>query len=420
MMSKRFRSCWCYAVLALVVLELSSWQARYSVSSIVAWPLVAAVPVTVANHSITIAGAVATKTDEDDDDDTTLPIPSIQRRSLASEPPSTSTFGAVLRKALIKGLGGGIPGAIAGVIQVITLMWLRTIINHQARYGTSFAQAVKLLYKDGGIPRFYSGLTFALFQAPLTRFVATASNDGVLALLANLPATRHWGPGVTTIFASTFVGFFRILLMPIDTCKTVLQVDSQEGFRNLMKRVREGKILVLYAGSIATAVSAIVGHYPWFVCYNFLKQAGWLALLIPSAFLRNAAIGLMSSIASDAVVNVFRVVKTAKQTMGTRHDVSYVSIVRMIVASDGWMGLFGRGLRTRIFANALQSILFTVIWRGLAEHWGNASNDGGNGTKAGIRGAQTIVAQSTHEDPEELIDIPDVLLENRHLNPLAR
>lgn len=30
-------------------------------------------------------------------------------------------------------------------------------------------------------------------------------------------------------------------------------------------------------------------------------------------------------------------------------------------------GLFGRGLRTRILGNAVQSVLFTVIWRGLAE-----------------------------------------------------
>ncbi|KAG7350677.1 mitochondrial carrier protein [Nitzschia inconspicua] len=409
--------CW-YFVLALVVLEISSWQACNSLFPWEGCISVAAAPFTVANHSITTTGD--DEQNKDKGNNIELPIPSMLRNSLPSEPRNTSNFGTILRKAILKGMDGGIPGAIAGVIQVITLMWLRTIISYQARYGTSFAQAVKILYKDGGITRFYSGLTFALFQVPMTRFVATASNDGVLALLANLPATRHWGPGVTTIFASAFVGFFRILLMPIDTCKTVLQVDSQEGFRNLMKRVREGKILVLYAGSIATAVSAIVGHYPWFVCYNFLKQAGWLALLIPSAFLRNAAIGLMSSIASDAVVNVFRVVKTAKQTMGTRHDVSYVSIVRMIVASDGWMGLFGRGLRTRIFANALQSILFTVIWRGLAEHWGNASDESSSGTKTGIRGAQTIVSQLTQEDLEVLIEPPGVLKVHRHLNPLAR
>ena len=67
--------------------------------------------------------------------------------------------------------------------------------------------------------------------------------------------------------------------------------------------------------------------------------------------------------------NVFRVVKTTKQSMGSKHDLSYIDAIRMVVAADGWKGLFGRGLRTRWLANSLQSILFTVIWRGLAEKW---------------------------------------------------
>ena len=37
-------------------------------------------------------------------------------------------------------------------------------------------------------------------------------------------------------------------------------------------------------------------------------------------------------------------------------------------------GLFGRGLRTRILGNALQSVLFTVIWRGLAERKNHNQN----------------------------------------------
>ena len=41
-----------------------------------------------------------------------------------------------------------------------------------------------------------------------------------------------------------------MMLMPIDTCKTVLQVDSVEGFRNLMRKVKSGKIYVLYQGKI--------------------------------------------------------------------------------------------------------------------------------------------------------------------------
>jgi hypothetical protein len=310
------------------------------------------------------------------------------------------TLRDIFRKAGKKALGGGIPGAIAGFVQVFTLMWLRTTINYQCRYGSSFLRAFSTLHKDGGIRRFYRGIGFALIQAPFTRFVATASNDGVLALLAGLPLTKHWTPAVTTVFASLTVGVFRILLMPIDTCKTVLQVDSKEGFRALMRRVRAGKIGALYQGAAATAVSSTIGHYPWFVIYNALSSAEWLQSLIPKKLFRNASIGLVASVVSDTIVNVFRVIKTTKQSIGVNHDFSYRDTIRVIVAADGVKGLFGRGLRTRVFANSIQSIIFTVIWRGLAEHWGNKDDD----TNTEIKSATVVkkgVRHSTRKKDSE-------------------
>jgi len=331
----------------------------------------------------------------DDDDDTTM---SKADRSLSSSPSSKSSlsssdettnnkqasFGEIFGKAGRKALGGGLPGAVAGVIQVFTLMWLRTTINYQCRYGAPFLRAISILYKEGGVGRFYRGIGFALFQAPFSRFVATASNDGVLALLSSFPLTKHWTPAVTTVFASLTVGAFRILLMPIDTCKTVLQVDSREGFRALMRRVRAGKVGALYQGALATAASSTIGHYPWFVIFNALSSAEWLKQLVTSKLLRNASIGLVASVVSDTIVNVFRVIKTTKQSIGSKHDFSYSDTIRMIVAADGWKGLFGRGLRTRVFANALQSVMFTVIWRGLAERWGNNENDNENSANVNV------------------------------------
>jgi hypothetical protein len=175
------------------------------------------------------------------------------------------SFDQLLRNAAKRGLGGGLHGAVAGVVQVLTLMWLRTIINYQSRYGTSFVRAVTILYNEGGVARFYRGLTFALIQAPMSRFVSTAANDGVEVLLASLEATSQWGLGRTTVVASIVVGIWRMIIMPIDTCKTVLQVDSRDGFRNLMRRVRAGKIGVLYQGAVANAMSSVMGHYPWYV-----------------------------------------------------------------------------------------------------------------------------------------------------------
>ena len=173
---------------------------------------------------------------------------------------STETKALKLNQILIKagkrGIGGGIPGAIAGVIQVLTLMWLRTIINYQYRYGTSFMGAIRTLFNEGGIPRFYRGLWFALVQAPLSRFASTAANDGVESLLASFQKTKDWGPGRGTVLASIAVGMFRIFLMPVDTCKNVLQVDSAEGLRNLMRKVRGGKINLLYSGKFHFPISS--------------------------------------------------------------------------------------------------------------------------------------------------------------------
>lgn len=164
--------------------------------------------------------------------------------------PPQMTLSQILRKAGRIGIGGGVPGAIAGVVQVISLMWLRTVTSYQCRYGTTLHQAIITLYRDGGIQRFYRGVGFALVQAPLVRFVSTAANDGVETLLGDLKMTETWGPGRTTVVASVVVGMWRMFLMPIDTCKTVLQVDSVEGFRDLVRKLKAGKVTVLYEGEL--------------------------------------------------------------------------------------------------------------------------------------------------------------------------
>jgi len=313
-----------------------------------------------------------------------------QKPSLSSTLSETPlSISQIFHKAGRKALGGGLPGAVAGVVQVMTLMWLRTIINYQSRYGASFFRAISILYKEGRLGRFYRGVGFALFQAPMSKFVATASNDGVLAFLDSFLLTRHWNPAVMTLFASMTVGIFRIIIMPIDTCKTVLQVESREGFRALMRRVRAGKIGALYQGALATAASSTIGHYPWFVTFNALSSAEWLKRTIKSNLLRNASIGLISSVISDTIVNVFRVIKTTKQSIGSKHDFSYSDTIRVIVAADGWKGLFGRGLRTRVLANSIQSIVFIVIWRGLAERW-EQTDENDNSSEIGATTAHKV------------------------------
>jgi hypothetical protein len=37
--------------------------------------------------------------------------------------------------------------------------------------------------------------------------------------------------------------------------------------------------------------------------------------------------------------------------------------VKLVIETDGVIGLFGRGLGTRLMTNGLQGIMFSVMWR---------------------------------------------------------
>lgn len=50
------------------------------------------------------------------------------------------------------------------------------------------------------------------------------------------------------------------------------------------------------------------------------------------------------------------------------------------MAKEGYLGLFGRGLKTKILANGLQGLMFTVLWRIGQDMW-NKSEVTGTTTK---------------------------------------
>lgn len=94
-------------------------------------------------HAVIVTVTGADPHIPDDENVTDSPERSTPRRAVAEK----MTFSQILVRAGKKGLGGGIPGAIAGVVQVLTLMGLRTVINYQMRYGTTFFKAFDVLYK---------------------------------------------------------------------------------------------------------------------------------------------------------------------------------------------------------------------------------------------------------------------------------
>lgn len=277
----------------------------------------------------------------------------------AGTPSSTLSAIEIMNTAAWRALGGGLAGASAMVLQVSTLMWLRTTMNFQYRHGTSTGEAMRTLYAEGGIPRFYRGIGAAILQGPILRFGDTAGNAGVLAAFEHTSA-KDWPVFVKTVFGSASAATIRIALMPVDTIKTMLQVEGKEGLARLGAKYKSHGLPVFFHGSIATSAATFVGHYPWFTIFNTLQSTLPEYSERTKKLARNAAIGFGASVTSDSLANSLRVLKTVRQTNDT---MPYSQIVRQVIEQDGVVGFLGRGLKTRILANGCQGVLFSVLYK---------------------------------------------------------
>merc|ERR1712151_656289 len=198
-------------------------------------------------------------------------------------------------------------------------------------------------------------------EAPAARFGDTAANDGALAALehTSLPTAAK------TMCASACAAAFRVVLMPIDAWKTTKQVEGKEGLQKLLEKSRKHPT-ALWQGALSAMTATWVGHYPWFYTNNQLVQSLPQFDFMYGKYVRNAFIGFCSAAVSDTCSNSLRVLKTTRQT--ALEPVGYMESAQQIVAKDGLVGLFGRGLKTRILTNGVQGALFTIGWRSFSEH----------------------------------------------------
>lgn len=136
-------------------------------------------------------------------------------------------------------------------------------------------------------------------------------------------------------------------------------------FSAVVDKVKLAGPRALYNGALAAASATFVGHYPWFATYNLLsekipKQDSQLNELG-----RRALIGFCSSAVSDTCSNSIRVMKVYKQSHPDQ--LTYPQVLRNVIAESGITGLFFRGLETKILANGLQGILFSILWKQFEE-----------------------------------------------------
>ena len=266
-----------------------------------------------------------------------------------------------LRWAGQRALKSGMSGGLSMLVQVHALMWMHTTVNYQYRHGGQVRETLRRLYGEGGLRRFYKGYPFALVQGPLCRFLDTFTNTLVLTTCERHELTRQLPIAFKTALNSVIVASFRILLVPLDTLKTCMQVEGANGLRMLRGKVRASGVGVMYQGATAAFAATLASNFPWFCTYNLLNQHLPQPDSTAHKYLRQALIGFCCAAVADISSNSLRVIKTTRQTAPT--VLPYGQAVRLVVEKDGLRGLFFRGLKVKLACNCVQSMFFTVLWR---------------------------------------------------------
>jgi len=249
--------------------------------------------------------------------------------------------------------------------QVGVFMPIDTTITYQYRYGIRARNALQLLSNQGGIKRFYAGVVPALVMGPLSRFGDTASNAAIISFVESHPTMRDLPVIAQTCIGSVMASGWRVMLMPLDMLKTISQVKGQGiAVKELKRRIHSHGILAMWQGSSAACLTTLCGHLPWYSTFNFLNRH--LPKFQNETYLRtirNGFIGFTASMVTDCCTNSLRVLKAIRQA----EDISYRKAAKLVIEKDGMIGLFSRGLKTRMFANGFQGLIFTAVWKTFEE-----------------------------------------------------
>eukprot|EP00438_Fugacium_kawagutii_P022691 Skav203960 [mRNA] locus=scaffold94:44858:48150:- [translate_table: standard] len=77
---------------------------------------------------------------------------------------------------------------------------------------------------------------------------------------------------LATFMGSLSSAAWRIVITPVDTCKTILQTDGAKGWAMLKDKIQKGGPLILWAGWEGNYMANVVGNYPWFATMNVLQK----------------------------------------------------------------------------------------------------------------------------------------------------
>lgn len=93
-----------------------------------------------------------------------------------------------------------------------------------------------------------------------------------MAALDAHPTTQALPVFVKTLAASATAGAWRIFLMPVDTVKTIMQVEGARGLPMLRAKYKVGGARVFYQGALAASGATFVRMQAICRIFSFLEH----------------------------------------------------------------------------------------------------------------------------------------------------
>ena len=156
-------------------------------------------------------------------------------------------------------------------------------------------QTLKILWRDGGVPRFFRGYAPGVINSATGKSIAFGIKGTLLDSLPKERQTFLYRIGITSVSILAKI----LICLPLENIKISLQISNlgseTERYKSAVDTARtilnERGIIGLYRTLPLAAIKSYSAQAPYLMIYYKLKND----LPIESAFLRNAVTGILSS-----------------------------------------------------------------------------------------------------------------------------
>jgi hypothetical protein len=244
-----------------------------------------------------------------------------------------------------------ISGSIAGIAQLTTLYWLRTMIKYQYVYNQDLTSSWKKLRASPDPFRLFRGIMPNSLKVGFGKI----GEAGIITYFK--PKKEESNIFYNSIFSSVLITGWKLGMMPLDTLGNSYQVSGFGAKQIVNNKIDRYGYKILWTGTYAYTGISFINYSIWVTMYNYLN------FYLPTNInmdLRNGIIGFSSTVCSDLVVNPLRVIKTYKQSY--KDDIDYSTIIKEKIIKEK---RYFRGIQGKMIFNCFNSSLYVILWKRL-------------------------------------------------------